>query len=61
MTVYASTPSFAQKRPHPNTLVLIVAGHAAVLAAVMTAKTDVARHIFDPPTEVVFVPNPPHR
>ena len=59
MTVYASTPSFAQRRPHPKTLILIIAGHAAVLAAVMAAKTDVARHIFDPPTDVIFVPNPP--
>ncbi|HET9810872.1 MAG TPA: energy transducer TonB [Sphingomicrobium sp.] len=40
MSVYASVPAYADRRRHPRALFLIVAGHAALLAAVMTAKMD---------------------
>lgn len=56
MTVYAPTPGFADHRPHPRTLVLIVAGHAALIAAVMAAKTDIPQRIFNRPTVVELIP-----
>jgi protein TonB len=58
MTVYAPTPGFVDHRPHPRTLILIVAGHAALIAAVMAAKMDLPQRIFDPPTVVTLIPEP---
>ncbi len=55
MTVYAQNAPYADTKRHPRALVLIVAGHAAVLAAVMSAKMDLPRTIF-PPTTVTLIP-----
>jgi len=61
MPVYAPTPGFASRRPHPRTLVLIVGGHAALLAAVMTAKMDLPAKIIPQITKVDLIeaPKPP--
>jgi protein TonB len=61
MPVYASTPGFADYRRHPRALVLIVGGHAVLIAAVMTAKMDLPVRIFDPPIVIdqIRVPPPP--
>lgn len=58
MAVYAPVPAYADRRRHPRTLVIILAGHIAVLAAVMTAKMDMPSP-FDPTiTKVKLVPEP---
>ena len=61
MPVYASTPSFAEHRRHPKALLFIVGGHAALIAAVMTAKMELPSRIFDPPIviEPIDIPKPP--
>jgi protein TonB len=61
MPVYASTPAFAEQRRHPKLLLLIVAGHAALIAAVMSAKMELPQRIFDPPivVEPIPIPEPP--
>lgn len=61
MPVYASTPGFAEHRRHPKALLLIVGGHAVLVAAVMTAKMEMPRRIFDPPIviEPIDIPEPP--
>ena len=41
MPVYASTQGFADQARHPRALMLIVGGHAVLVAAVMTAKMEV--------------------
>jgi protein TonB len=41
MSTYAPVAPYADRSRHPRALVLIIAGHAALLAAVMAAKTDV--------------------
>lgn len=59
MTVYAPVPAFADRKRHPRALVLIVGAHAALLAAVMTAKMDLPGR-FDPTrTDVELIPLPP--
>ena len=40
MSVYAPVPAFVDDRRHPRALLLIVAAHAALLAAVMTARPE---------------------
>jgi len=58
MSVYAPVPSFAERRRHPRALVLIVAAHAAAIAAVMTARMDLPV-AFDPVvTKIDLVPEP---
>jgi protein TonB len=61
MPVYAPTPGFAVRRPHPRTLVLIAAVHAVALAAVMTAKMDLPARFVPNSTDVIFIdpPKPP--
>ena len=61
MPVYASTHSFAEHRRHPKALLLIVGGHAVLVAAVMTAKMEMPMRIFDPPIviEPIDIPKPP--
>jgi protein TonB len=59
MNVYAPTPGFADRRPHPRALVLIVAGHAALIAAVMAAKMDLPQRILDGPLVVRLIPLDP--
>ena len=58
MSVYAPTPGFADRRPHPRTLMLIVAGHAALIAAVMAAKMDLPQRILHRPLVVDLIPIP---
>jgi periplasmic protein TonB len=59
MTVYAPVPPFADRKRHPRALILIVAAHAALLAAVMTAKMDVVRNFIPTKTAVELIPVPP--
>lgn len=59
MPVYASTPAFADRRRHPFLIGAIVAGHVAVIAAVMAAKMEIVPKFIAPPTEVINVPLPP--
>lgn len=58
MPVYASTSGFADHRRHPRALVLIVGGHAALLAAVMTAKMDMIPTFIPTSTDVELIPLP---
>ena len=56
MPTYAPVPAFAARKRHPRALLLIVAAHAAALAAVMTAKMDLPMP-FDPTiTKVKLIP-----
>lgn len=57
MPVYAPNPAFAATRRHPNALVLIVAGHALAIAAVMSAKMDLPQRIANI-TRVTLLPEP---
>ena len=58
MSVYASTPGFVDHRPHPRALLLIVAGHAALIMAVAAAKMDLPQRILNRPTVVTLIPEP---
>lgn len=58
MPVYASTSGFADHRRHPRALVLIVGGHAALLAAVMTAKMEMIAPFIPTTTDVELIPLP---
>src|SRR5436190_19681656 len=55
----ANAPRIAERRSAPNTMLLIVAGHVAVIVAVMSAKMDLPRRIFEPPIVVTPIPVPP--
>jgi periplasmic protein TonB len=59
MTVYAQVPAYADRKRHPRALLLIVAGHVAFLAAVMTAKMDIGGSFIPTKTEVKLIPVPP--
>ena len=62
MPVYADTSGFAAYRRHPNALLLIVGGHAVLIAAVMTTKLAVPPRIVDPPIivrPIAIPPDPP--
>jgi protein TonB len=54
----ASRPAPVERRPHPNAMLAIIAGHVAVVALVMSAKMDLPTRLFPRPTTVVFVPTP---
>lgn len=56
MSVYAPVPAFVDGKRHPRALILIVAAHAAALAAVMMTKSDIVRPIFRP-TTVTLIPD----
>jgi protein TonB len=59
MLAYAAhRPRAAARQSSPNTMLLILCGHIVVIAAVMSAKMDLPRRIFDPPTTVVSIPIP---
>ena len=60
MPTYAPIPQFADRRPAPKALTIIVAAHAAAIAAVMTAKMEIIAQA-EPPTVVRSypVPKPP--
>jgi protein TonB len=59
MSVYASTPAYAERHRHPLALLLLVGGHAALFAAVLTAKMAVPILQPDPPIIVTPIPIPP--
>lgn len=59
MSVYAPVPAYADRKRHPRALMLIVAGHAALLAAVMTAKMDIGGNFIPTKTDVKLIPVPP--
>lgn len=61
MTTYAPVPAFADSRRHPRALVIILAGHAALIAAVMTAKMDLPNRLIPTITHVQLIetPKPP--
>lgn len=58
MSVYAPVPAFADRRRHPRALVIIVAAHVALLAAVMTVKMDLPTPWDPTVTTVKLVPEP---
>lgn len=55
----ANAPQTAGRAGSPKALVLIVAGHAALLTAVMTAKLDIGRIIPADPTILIDIPADP--
>lgn len=62
----ASAPRTAERSSSPNALLAIVAGHVALIAAVMSAKMDLPTPFKDHRTEVTWIdpvepppPNPP--
>jgi protein TonB len=60
MLAYASNaPRIAERRSAPNAMLFIIAGHVAVIAAVMSAKMDLPIRILRPPIIVDTIPNPP--
>lgn len=59
MPVYAPTSGFADQRRHPRALLLIVGAHAALIAAVMTAKMAVPVIEDHGPIIVDPIPIPP--
>lgn len=54
----ANAPRIAERRSAPNAMLFIVAGHVAVIAAVMSARMDLPRKLFDPPIVVTPIPIP---
>lgn len=59
MTGYAPLPGYAVSKPHPRTLALIIAGHAVLIAAVMTARMDLPIPFVPTTTQIDFVPLDP--
>ncbi|HKC04053.1 MAG TPA: energy transducer TonB [Sphingomicrobium sp.] len=55
----ANAPRIAERRSAPNALLFIIAGHVAVVAAVMSAKMDLPRRILEGPLVVTTIPVPP--
>ena len=58
MTTYAPVPAFAEGKRHPRALVIIIAVHAAALAAVMTAKMDLPAAFSPTVTKIDLLPEP---
>lgn len=54
----ASRPAIAARRSSPNALLIVIGAHVALVALVMSARMDLHRHIFDPPTIVTWIPLP---
>lgn len=59
MPVYASTSGFDAHKRHPSALVLIIGGHAVLIAAVMTAKMAIPSIVPDPPIIIDSIKLPP--
>ena len=59
MPVYASTSGFGVHKRHPSALLLIVGGHAILIAAVMTAKMDLPDKFIPDITRVRLLPSDP--
>ncbi len=59
MLAYAANrPAPVERRPHPNAMLVIIAIHVAGIAAVMSAKMDLAPIIPRPPIDIFDVPKP---
>ena len=62
MLAYAASRrrDLADRRPHPNTMLLIIGAHVAALAALMSAKMDLPNHFkSEPPIVVDTIRDPP--
>lgn len=60
MLAYASNRRrIAERRPAPHAMLVIVAAHVAIIAAVMSARLDLPQRILRPPTAVELIPLPP--
>ena len=62
MLAYAASRrrDLADRRPHPNTMLLIIGAHVAALAALMSAKLDLPNHFkSEPPIVVDTIRDPP--
>lgn len=55
----AHRPVAAERRSSPNLLLLVIAGHVAAVAVVMSVKMDLPKRIRDLPTQVHFLPSDP--
>jgi periplasmic protein TonB len=57
----ASRPQIASRRPSPNAMLAIIAGHVALIALVMSAKMEIERNRPPPPLiiDTIPVPKPP--
>ncbi|MBA3525985.1 MAG: energy transducer TonB [Sphingomonas sp.] len=58
MATYVPVPAFAERKPYPRALIVIVAGHAALIAAVMMAKMDLPQTMIPAVTKVELIPAP---
>jgi len=58
MTTYAPIPAYADHKFHPRILLLIAAGHAAVITAALMIKTDLPQRILPGPIIVRWIPTP---
>jgi periplasmic protein TonB len=59
MLAYAANrPAAGKGQSSPNTLLVVISAHVAVVAAVMSVKMDLPRHIKEPPTIVDFFADP---
>ncbi|MEO6226109.1 MAG: energy transducer TonB [Sphingomicrobium sp.] len=59
MLAYAARrPVATARQSSPNAMLLIIVAHIAAVALVMSAKMDLPRRVFDPPTEVDLIPVP---
>ena len=63
MLAYAAgRPRIGERRSSPNLMLFIISAHIAAVAAIMSAKMDLPRDLFDPPTKIISVrisPTPP--
>lgn len=59
MSVYAPVPAYVEHKRHSRALFLIIAGHAALIAAVMTAKMELPGRFIPAITQVKLIPLPP--
>jgi protein TonB len=59
MLAYAPTRRRVAERPSsPNAMLFVISAHVVAIAAVMSAKMDLPRRIFDPPPKVISIPMP---
>jgi len=57
MLAYAPTRRRVAERPSsPNAMLFVISAHVVAIAAVMSAKMDLPRRIFDPPPKVISIP-----
>jgi protein TonB len=58
MTTYAPVPAYADHKFHPRVLLLIAAGHAALITAVLMIKTDLPRRLIRDTITIEPIPAP---